>query len=629
MEMTGQAPLRRRAPGFAGLAATICGQQLSTFAAAAIWARMVAAYDEVHHDHIRTARTDRLRRFGLSAAKIKTLKFIAREIAEGRLDLAKLAEAPADEAHDTLTALHGIGPWTADIYLLFCLGHGDAWPAGDLAVQEAIRIGLGLKSRPTVKEMAVIGEAWRPYRGAAAHLFWAYYKVVKANGFDPMPPEKPATAASEEARVAPRRNRETAQRRREAQGQNLRKDARTMAADLPLLDGPRIAPRSGTAKQLVVLLHGYGADGNDLIDIGHAWRQWLPDAAFVSPDAPEPCAEAPIGRQWFTIDRSDPRGTLEGRHIGCAGRASLPRRGVEAPRPAADRAGAGRLQPGHDDRPACRLAQDHAAARHRRLFRPAHRAESDRLRGHEGRDHQPSAGAADPRRHGHGGAARFARIICTGPARFSASTRKPTCRTASAMASIRTDCSAAACFWRAHSRRTAPLEACPKPLHKHVTLLVDYTQAIASESTEDLEGSLERYLNAHVSQGGFPALVLNADFRPLSYYPLSLWSWQDAIKAVFLDRVNIVANYDHAVRSPSFEMQLPSVVSLKSFVKPTTHPAFTRFNVFLRDKFSCQYCGDDSRTSPSTTSFRARRAATPPGKTSSPPARPAICARAT
>ena len=70
-------------------------------------------------------------------------------------------------------------------------------------------------------------------------------------------------------------------------------------------------------------------------------------------------------------------------------------------------------------------------------------------------------------------------------------------------------------------------------------------------------------------------MVLNADFRPLSYYPLSLWSWQDAIKAVFLDRVNIVEHYDRAVRSPSFEIQLPSVVSLKSFVKPTTHPAFT------------------------------------------------------
>ncbi len=88
-----------------------------------------------------------------------------------------------------------------------------------------------------------------------------------------------------------------------------------------------------------------------------------------------------------------------------------------------------------------------------------------------------------------------------------------------------------------------------------------------------------------------PALVLNADFRPLSYYPLSLWSWQDAIKAVFLDRVNIVSHYDKMVRSPSFEMRLPSVVSLKTYIKPARHPAFTRFNVFLRDRFTCQYCG--------------------------------------
>ena len=89
----------------------------------------------------------------------------------------------------------------------------------------------------------------------------------------------------------------------------------------------------------------------------------------------------------------------------------------------------------------------------------------------------------------------------------------------------------------------------------------------------------------------FPALVLNADFRPLSYYPLSLWSWQDTVKAVFLDRVNIVSEYDRAVRSVTFEMKLPSVVSLKTYVKPALYPAFTRFNVFLRDRFVCQYCG--------------------------------------
>jgi len=91
-----------------------------------------------------------------------------------------------------------------------------------------------------------------------------------------------------------------------------------------------------------------------------------------------------------------------------------------------------------------------------------------------------------------------------------------------------------------------------------------------------------------------PALVLNADFRPLSYYPLSLWSWQEAVKAVFLDRVNIVSEYEHAVRSPTFEMRLPSVVSLKCYVKPALYPAFTRFNVFLRDRFTCQYCGSKS-----------------------------------
>lgn len=88
-----------------------------------------------------------------------------------------------------------------------------------------------------------------------------------------------------------------------------------------------------------------------------------------------------------------------------------------------------------------------------------------------------------------------------------------------------------------------------------------------------------------------PALVLNADFRPLSYFPLSLWSWQEAVKAVFLDRVNIIVHYDRVVHSPSFEMRLPSVISLKEYIQTSRRPAFTRFNVFLRDAFTCQYCG--------------------------------------
>jgi 5-methylcytosine-specific restriction endonuclease McrA len=93
---------------------------------------------------------------------------------------------------------------------------------------------------------------------------------------------------------------------------------------------------------------------------------------------------------------------------------------------------------------------------------------------------------------------------------------------------------------------------------------------------------------------GWPALVLNADFRPLSYYPLSLWPWQEVVKAVFQDRVDVVSTYDKVVRSPSIEFQLPSVVSLKQYVDQDRPPAFTRFNLFLRDSFSCQYCGAGS-----------------------------------
>ena len=88
-----------------------------------------------------------------------------------------------------------------------------------------------------------------------------------------------------------------------------------------------------------------------------------------------------------------------------------------------------------------------------------------------------------------------------------------------------------------------------------------------------------------------PTLVLNADYQPLSYFPLSLWSWQDTIKAVFLERVNIVSEYEEIVRSPGFSMKIPSVISLKKYVKTQKSPVFSRFNVFLRDKFSCQYCG--------------------------------------
>src|SRR3981081_4228728 len=151
-ELTGMPALRQREPGFAGLAAVVCGRQPSPASAAAIWGRLTAAFDPFDPEPIRKARAERLGRLGLSAAKIKTLKNIARELAAERLNLDVLAEEDADAAHHTLTALHGIGPWTADVYLLFCLGPGAAWPAGDLAVQVAVKIGLGLEEAAAAKE---------------------------------------------------------------------------------------------------------------------------------------------------------------------------------------------------------------------------------------------------------------------------------------------------------------------------------------------------------------------------------------------------------------------------------------------------------------------------------------------
>ena len=175
----GMPKLRRRPAGFAGLCAIICAQQLSTASAAAIWGRLAAAFDPLHHDHVRQARASKLARLGLSKPKIKTLKAIGTAIAKGEIDLDAVGAMPADDAHAALITLHGIGPWTADIYLLFCLGHADAWPAGDLALQEAARIAFGLRKRPDAKGMNKLGEAWRPWRGVAAHLLWNYYRAVK------------------------------------------------------------------------------------------------------------------------------------------------------------------------------------------------------------------------------------------------------------------------------------------------------------------------------------------------------------------------------------------------------------------------------------------------------------------
>ena len=178
-ELAGAFNLRRREGGYPGLCAIVCGQQLSVASAAAIRERLFAAFEPFHHDAVARARSDKLKRLGLSNAKIKSIKEIGKAVATGAIDLTAVGEMDADAAHALLTALHGVGPWTADIYLLFCLGHADAFPAGDLAVQEAARIALSLRKRPDAKQLNKIAEAWRPWRGVAAHLMWAYYHVVK------------------------------------------------------------------------------------------------------------------------------------------------------------------------------------------------------------------------------------------------------------------------------------------------------------------------------------------------------------------------------------------------------------------------------------------------------------------
>lgn len=201
LERGGRPPLRRRAGGYAGLAQIIVSQQVSVASAAAIFGRLAAACAPLEPDCLLRLRKDRLVRVGLSQAKIKTLREIARAVEGRQIDLDALADVPADDAHAALVKLHGIGPWTADIYLLACLGHADAWPAGDLALQEAARVAFDLRTRPTTREMGALGETWRPWRAIAARLLWTYYRAVKRReglltAAAAAPAGKPGTAGS-------------------------------------------------------------------------------------------------------------------------------------------------------------------------------------------------------------------------------------------------------------------------------------------------------------------------------------------------------------------------------------------------------------------------------------------------
>ncbi|MGY6568142.1 MAG: DNA-3-methyladenine glycosylase family protein [Salinarimonas sp.] len=170
-------PLRKREPGFAGLAAIIVSQQVSTASAKAIWGRVAERFPGLDAPMVRSADDDDLRACGLSAPKIRTLRAAAQAVTEGALPLDDLAGWSADEAHAAMVTVKGIGPWTADIYLLFCLGHPDAFPTGDLALQEAARLAYTLETRPKPADLLTLADQWRPWRGVAAKVLWAYYGV--------------------------------------------------------------------------------------------------------------------------------------------------------------------------------------------------------------------------------------------------------------------------------------------------------------------------------------------------------------------------------------------------------------------------------------------------------------------
>lgn len=177
---TGIPPLRRRDSGFISLASIIVSQQLSVASARAVWARLEGVFDPLTPERVLVASDEEMRLSGLSRPKQKTLRAVATAIAEGRLDLAGLETATPEFVHEHMTAVSGIGPWTADVYLLFCLGHRDGFAAGDLAVQEAAKLAFGLAARPKPAELLALAEAWRPWRGVAARLLWAYYAALKA-----------------------------------------------------------------------------------------------------------------------------------------------------------------------------------------------------------------------------------------------------------------------------------------------------------------------------------------------------------------------------------------------------------------------------------------------------------------
>ena len=176
----GEVPLRREPGGFAGMSRIVNAQMISVASAAAIHARFLALIGTPAAALLGAVSDADLRRAGLSGAKIKTLRHLAAHELAGQIDYAELAALAADQAIARLVAVPGIGRWSAEIYLLFCCGHPDILPAGDLALRKAAQSALGFDETPSEKQLREIAEDWSPWRGAAARLLWRHYALMKS-----------------------------------------------------------------------------------------------------------------------------------------------------------------------------------------------------------------------------------------------------------------------------------------------------------------------------------------------------------------------------------------------------------------------------------------------------------------
>lgn len=185
-EIAGPLPLRLSAPGFASLAGIVLGQQVSRASADAMSARLAALIDPLDAAGVLAGGEEALRAAGLSRAKQATLLALARAEMEDGLDLHRLAGEDAAGAMARLTALRGIGPWTAQVYLLFCAGHADVFPARDVALQSAVGHAFSIAPRPGDRALEALAESWAPWRGVAARLFWAYYRHMHGRDAAPL-----------------------------------------------------------------------------------------------------------------------------------------------------------------------------------------------------------------------------------------------------------------------------------------------------------------------------------------------------------------------------------------------------------------------------------------------------------